>query len=126
MTPNDVALAYVNACRRSDFDAVSPLLAEHVRFTGPGNAVTGAAPYLAILRRIGTVWKDSRVRHVFADGPNVCVVYDLVTDTPAGAVPTVELLRVEDGKIASVDLFFDRITFQPASAEVARRSSARP
>ena len=49
------------------------------------------------------------------------MIYDLVTDTAAGAVPTVEWLRINGGRVASVNLFFDRVSFKPASEEVARR-----
>src|SRR5436190_4954471 len=119
--PNAVALAYIEGCARKDFDRVAELLAPDIRFEGPGNTVTGAAPYLAVLRRIGTVWVRSDVRRVFVDGSDVCVIYDLVTDTAAGAVPTVEWLRIDGGRVASVHLFFDRVSFKPASEEVARR-----
>jgi hypothetical protein len=119
--PKAVALAYIEGCSRKDFDTVADLLAPDVRFEGPGNAVTGAAPYLAVLRRIGTVWVRSDVRKVFVDGADVCVIYDFVTDTAAGAVPTVEWMRVDGGRVASVQLFFDRVSFKPASEEVARR-----
>jgi hypothetical protein len=66
----------------------------------------------------------SDVRKVFSDGPEVCVIYDFVTDTPAGAVPIVEWLRVEGGRILSVTLVFDRVAFKPAADELARRSGA--
>ena len=118
-----VALAYIDACGRKDLEAVAALLAPDLTFTGPGNHLSGAAPYLAVLRRIGSVWVRSEIKRVFSDGPEVCVIYDFVTDTPAGSVPIVEWLRVEDGRIASVKLFFDRVTFQPASEEVVRRMS---
>jgi ketosteroid isomerase-like protein len=119
--PKNIALAYIEACGRKDLDAVAALLAPELRFVGPGNAVTGAAPYLAVLRRLGAVWVRSDVKKVFADGDDVCVIYDFVTDTPAGAVPIVEWLRIEDGRILSVTLFFDRATLKPASDELGRR-----
>lgn len=121
--PKTVALAYIDACGRKDLDAVAQLLAPDLRFIGPNNDLTGAAPYLAVLRRIGPVWVRSEVKKVFTDGPEVCVIYDFVTDTPAGAVPIVEWLRVEGGRIASVTLFFDRVAFQPASEEIVRRAN---
>jgi len=116
-----VALEYIEACGRKDYDTVSRLLSPSMTFVGPGNALTGAAPYLAVLRRLGPVWRGSDVKKVFVDGDEVCVIYDFVTDTPAGAVPIVEWLRVEDGRIASVTLFFDRLTFKPAADELAQR-----
>jgi len=96
-------------------------LAPDIEFIGPGRSVKGADPYLAVLRRIGTVWVRSDVKKVFADGPDVCVIYDFVTDSAAGSVPTVEWLRVAGDRIGRVVLFFDRLTFQPASEEIARR-----
>jgi hypothetical protein len=122
-TAKQVALEYIEACGRKDYDTVSRLLSPSLTFVGPGNALTGAAQYLAVLRRLGPVWKRSDVKKVFVDGDEVCVIYDFVTDTPAGAVPIVEWLRVEDGRIASVTLFFDRVTFKPAADELAPRAA---
>ena len=122
-TAKQVALEYIEACGRKDYDTVSRLLSPSLTFVGPGNALTGAAQYLAVLRRLGPVWKRSDVKKVFVDGDEVCVIYDFVTDTPAGAVPLVEWLRVEDGRIASVTLFFDRVTFKPAADELAPRAA---
>ena len=122
-TAKQVALEYIEACGRKDYDTVSQLLSPSLTFVGPGNALTGAAQYLAVLRRLGPVWKRSDVKKVFVDGDEVCVIYDFVTDTPAGAVPIVEWLRVEDGRIASVMLFFDRVTFKQAADELAPRAA---
>jgi ketosteroid isomerase-like protein len=118
-----VALEYIEACGRKDYDTVSRLLSPSMTFVGPGNALTGAAPYLAVLQRLGPVWSRSDVKKVFVDGDDVVVIYDFVTDTPAGAVPIVEWLRVEDGQIASVILFFDRVTFKPAADKLAHRAA---
>jgi len=119
--PKTIAVSYIEACGRGDFDAVAPLLAPDVRFRGPARVIEGAAPYVAVLRQLGTIWAGSTVRKVFADGADVCVVYDFVSDTPAGAVPAVEWVRVEEGKIRSIELFYDRVAFEPAREELERR-----
>ena len=62
--PKSIALSYIEACGRKDFDAVAPLLSPDLKFVGPGNTLTGAAPYLAVLRRIGAVWVKSDVKKV--------------------------------------------------------------
>ncbi|MFZ5442793.1 MAG: nuclear transport factor 2 family protein [Myxococcota bacterium] len=123
--PKSVALTYVAACGAREWHVVEPLLSAELTFSGPGGSVHGAQPYLAILRRLGGVWVRSDVKRVFVDGAEVCVIYDFVTDTDAGAVPIVEWLRVEAGKIVSVFLVFDRVSFKPASDELARRFAAR-
>lgn len=116
-----IALTYLDACARHDLDTVARLLADDLQFTGPATTVTGAAPYLAILRRLSHAWVRSEVKKVFTDGNEVCVIYDFVTDTPAGSVPIVEWLRLEGGRIQSVRIYFDRLEFKPASDEIARR-----
>ncbi len=110
MEPKSVVLDYVERCGRGDFDGVAGLLAPDVEYAGPGNATKGADAYLAVLRRIGAVWRGSELKRAFADGGDVCVIYDFVTQTGA-RVPIVEWAAVRDGRIASVRLFFDRATF---------------
>ncbi len=121
--PKRIALAYIDACGRQDLDALAPLLAPDLEFVGTSTTLRGAEPYLAVIRRLGPIWKGSEVKKVFTDGNDVCVIYDFVTDTPAGAVPCVEWLRVQDGRVRSVNLYFDRVAFKPASDELARRSA---
>jgi len=121
--PKSIALAYIERCGSGCFEAVASLLAPDVKFVGPGNTVTGDAAYLVVLRRLGPIWKGSEVKKVFVDGADVAVIYDFVTDTPAGSVPIVEWLRVEGGRITAVNLFFDRVAFKPASDELARRAA---
>jgi ketosteroid isomerase-like protein len=121
-TPKNVALAYLDAVSRKDFDTVASLLAPNLAFDGPAMQTRSAEPYLAALHRIGAVLLRNEVKKVFADGAEVCIVYDFVTDTKAGAVPIVEWLRIEEGRIASIVLFFDRLLWQPAAEEVARRT----
>lgn len=122
--PQEIALAYLDACSRKQFDAVTPLLSPDLKFVGPGNALTGAAPYLAVLQRISAVWVRSEVRRVFVDGADVCAIYDFVTDTSAGSVPIVEWLHIEAGQITSVTLVFDRVAFKPANEEIVRRTAS--
>ena len=101
---------------------MASLLAPDVTYAGPGNATQGAAAYLAVLRRLGPIWKGSEVKKVFADGGEVCVIYDFVTDTAAGKVPIVEWVTVRAERIASIRLFFDRLTFKAAADALAQRA----
>ena len=121
--PRHIALAYIEACGTKDWPTVERLLAPAVTFSGPGREVAGAQPYLQVLQRLGLVWVRSDVKKVFVDGAEVCVIYDFVTDTPAGTLQLVEWLRIEKDQIASVTLFFDRVGFKPASDEMAKRAA---
>jgi hypothetical protein len=120
--PRSIALAYVDACGRRDLDTVARLLAPELEFVGVSRTVRGAEPFLDVLRSLGPVWVRSDVKKVFIDGDEACVLYDLVTDTPAGAVPCVEWLRIEGGRIRWAKLLFDRVGFQPAKDELERRA----
>ena len=125
MTTNEaktIALAYIDACGRKDLDAVRATLDEQVQFSGPGNAVTGSAPYLAVLQRIAPVWVRSDVKSVLSDGSEVGVLYDFVTETPAGAVPIDEWHCVEQGTNKSEKLLFHSVDIKPAVEELARRA----
>lgn len=126
MTPNprEIALTYIAACGNKDLTTVARLLAPDVRVVGPNRTIEGADAYLQALRRLGPIWLRSDVKQVFTDGSDVCVLYDFISDSSAGAVPIVESLSIQDGRIASVALLFDRVAFQPASDELTRRATA--
>jgi hypothetical protein len=123
--PKTIALAYVNACGRKDLDAVAQLLAPDLEFQAVFKSIRGVSPFLDALRQIGPIWVRSDAKKAFTDGNEVCVMYDLVTDTPAGPVPCIEWLRIEDGRIRWGRLFFDRLAFQPAMEELERRLASR-
>lgn len=50
---------------------------------------------------------------MFSEGDEVCVLYDLVTTTPAGAAPVAEWFRVRDDRIAAIQVYFDARPFAP-------------
>lgn len=125
MTDNlqHLATTYVEAAGAGDYDALPALLDPEIEFRGPYVTLRGAADYISALRRLAGV----RVRHdvlkTFVNGEDVCVIYDFVTDTPAGAVPCVEWLTFERGKVRSIRLFFDREQFAPAREALRQRAS---
>ncbi len=47
----------------------------------------------------------------------------IVTDTPAGTVPTIEWITVDDGLIRTSGLIFHKEHWPAAVAELTRRSS---
>ena len=121
--PKQTALAYIDACGRKDLDTVASLLSPDVQFVGPSRGLSGLPAYLDALRAVGRVWLRSDVKKAFVDGAEVCVIYDIVTDTPAGAVVAMEWLKLEKGKIASITLIYDRVAFAPAAEEIKRRAA---
>jgi len=109
-----LATRYVEACGQHDYDSVAQCLAPDVAFKGPNTQTTGVEAYLAALKRMAPIWKGNHIRKVFADDTSACVIYDFITSTEAGSIPAIELLTYRDDRIASIELFFDRVQFAPA------------
>jgi hypothetical protein len=118
-----IALAYLDAVAKKELDRVDALVAPDVKFVGPAMSFTGSSELLAALRRIGAIHVRNDVRRVFSDGDEVCVIYDFVTSA-AGALPTIEWLRIAGGRIQSVNLFYDQVPWLKIREELAQRAKA--
>jgi hypothetical protein len=123
-----LALEYLSAVAEQQYDKVGALLAPDLQFRGPSLSRTSAEDYVGALKRLGAIHVRNDIKRVFADGDEVCVIYDFVTDTPAGALPTIEWLRFDGERIRSIDLYYDRLPWQTVMATIAERAerSARP
>jgi len=121
--PKTLALQYLDAVAKKDLGRLDGLLAPDLAFRGPASTRTTARDFVAALERIVAIHVRTDVKRVFVDGDDVCVIYDFVTDTPAGAVPTVEWLRVEDGRIRAIDLYYDRVPWKTVMDEIAARAA---
>jgi ketosteroid isomerase-like protein len=106
--PAHIARAYLHAFGDKELDKIEALLAPDVEYTGPAMTLSSAAEVLTALRRIGAILVRNEIRRVFADGNDVCVIYDFVTDTTLGTVPTVEWLTIVEGRIRAVKVYYDR------------------
>ena len=88
-----------------------------------GDTVQDSDAYLAALQRLTTILLRNEIRRVFVDGDDVCVIYDFVTDTPVGAVRSIEWLTLQDGRIRTIRLLFERERWPEVMAELAKRTS---
>jgi len=120
-----LTLAYLDAVGKKDFDRLERLLAPDLKFVGPSMTRTTARDFIGALQRLGAIHVRNDIKRVFADGDEVCVIYDFVTDTTAGALPTIEWLRFDGQRIRSIDLHYDRLPWQAVMAAMAERA-ARP
>jgi len=117
------ALAYLDAVAKQQFDRLETLLAPDLLFKGPALTRTTAEDYIGALKRLGVIHLRSDVRRVFVDGDEACLIYDFVTDTAAGAVPTIEWLHFEGDRIKVIELFYDRQPWQTVAAIMADRTA---
>lgn len=116
--------AYIDLVGQKQFDRLPALLASNVEFTGPGGkTIHGAEDYISALRRLGPILARNEIKKVFVDGNDVCVIYDFVTDTSVGAVPSVEWLRFEGRRIRSSRLVFHTQPWHEVLSELSRRTN---
>lgn len=116
------ALAYLDAVGTKNLGRVETLVDPDIRFVGPASTITGVKDLLAAFRNIGAVHVRNDIKRVFSEGNEVCVIYDFVTDT-LGAVPTIEWLRFENGRISAVNLYYDQVPWMALREELARRAA---
>ena len=118
-----LALAYLDAIAKKDIARVESLVAPDIEFIGPASTMNGVRELVAAFRRISVVHVRSDIKRVFSDGDEVCVIYDFVTDT-AGALPAIEWLHFEDGKIRTIHLYYDQVPWTKLREEMTRRAQA--
>jgi hypothetical protein len=121
-----LALEYLGAVGRKEFHRIKELLAPELSFRGPATAYSTAEDFIVSLKRLAAIHVRSDVKRVFADTDEACVIYDFVTDTPVGALPTVEWLRMEGGRICSIHLYYDRVPWKSVMDEIASRAAQPP
>jgi hypothetical protein len=118
VTPDakSVASDCLQAWTNGDFETARSLIDDEVTFAGPFGTAQGADAYLDGLRRFRDRGVETaEIQRAFQDGDEACLIYDLVTNTPAGTIPTVGWYRLGDGKIVSVRAFFDARPLAPPS-----------
>jgi hypothetical protein len=78
------------------------------------------------IRRLSSVHVRNDLKQVFVNGDEVCLVYDFVTDTSVGIVPTVEWLHLDDGRIKSISVIFDQMPWNTVMEELLWRGTTTP
>ena len=104
-----VATAYIEAVGAGRWDEVASRLHPDATFEiAGGGRHQGAAAFLAAFDLLKPIIERNDVRSVIADGNRACVLYDFVTNSPVGGVVSAEWLTIEQGKITSSYLLFDK------------------
>jgi len=108
---SEVALKYFEHWSKKEYDASARYLDEKLSFTGPIDKFNNAKDYLQAIRRLGPIVTGVHKKKTFIEGDDVCIVYELATNTPAGTVPCAEWIHAENGKVKSIQVFFDARPF---------------
>lgn len=117
-----LARTYIEAVGARDLAPLDMLFDERMVATFSGTRLD-KSEWIEAIRRLLPVLIRNDIREIFVAGQRACVVYDFVTDTPAGAVVCAELITVEDGRITEIELVLDRVAFAPVHATLKKQAS---
>jgi len=109
----DVVNGFQRALGKGDFQAARTFLDDHLAFVGPFESFDRPEPYLQSLERLHHIIARVEPKKMFVDGDDVCILYDMVTNTPAGTAFISEWHHVKGDKIAAIRVVFDPRPFEP-------------
>jgi hypothetical protein len=103
--------SYESALESGDFASARTFMQDDMTFTGPLDTFHTADEYLASRQRLAGIIQRIENKKWFADGDDVCLLYDMVTNTPAGTAFIAEWYQVKAGKIGALRVVFDARPF---------------
>jgi hypothetical protein len=99
---------YIQAVGDHRFEELPARFHPDIDFSGPGvRPCHGAPDVIAALRRLTPILVRNDIKHIVVQGDEACVIYDFVTNTSVGPVPSVEWLKFEHDRIRACELTFD-------------------
>src|SRR5438876_8138434 len=107
ISASEIIKSYQAALGKGDFTTARKLMQDNMTFQGPLDTFNKADDYLEALKRLASIIQHIDLKKVFVDGDDVCVLYDMVTNTPAGTAFIAEWYQVKGGKIAYMRAVFD-------------------
>jgi ketosteroid isomerase-like protein len=112
-SPSAVVSEYLHAFTSGDLDTAFGLVTDDFVFEGPGLQSRGKAAFVEGSSSLAPIVQGHRMLHQFADGDEVCSIYEFQVETPAGAgsITMSEWNTVRDGQLASARLIYDTAAF---------------
>ena len=113
-TPAEVVDAYFAAFAARDFDALRACLTDgQFKHRSPIAAIDDADTFAAYMSRIGPVLEGLERRRTFIDGQDVCAIVEYrIRISELMQAPVVTWFRVADGRIVSIETFFDATEYR--------------
>ena len=113
----EIVQAFQKAVGSGDFAGARKLLHDNLSFRGPIDTFDAPEPYLESLKKLQQIVARVDMRKVFVDSDDVCLLYDMVTNTPAGTAFIAEWHHVQGKKITSIRVVFDARPFAAMFAQ---------
>jgi hypothetical protein len=107
----EIVKSYQAALGAGDFAAARKLMRDDMTFEGPLDTFDTADAYLEAVKQLASIIQRIDLKKVFVDGEDVCVLYDMVTNSPAGTAFIAEWYQVMGGQISALRAVFDARPF---------------
>ena len=118
----EIVMGYQKALGEGDWATARKYLRDDLSFVGPFESLGSPEPYLESLKRLHHIVERVEPHKTFVDADDVCLLYDMVTNTPAGTAFICEWYRVRGDRIASIRVVFDPRPFAPMFEQGKRTS----
>lgn len=106
--PAQIVENYLNAIEQGDFDHARACLSDKFNYKGPTASFNDPESFIENIWHVGQILHHIEIRKTFVDGNEVCTIMDFHVhfDEPK-SVPVVQWAKIEDGKIRTIEVFFD-------------------
>jgi len=123
MTNRDLALAYLRAFCAADIDALRPLLAADLRFSGPLHRFASSAEYLEVLAADPPQACGYEILDMAETDDSVAVFWEY--RKPGKPVTIAQLFRIRGERISDILLVFDTGGYAPQPDALCELQEAR-
>ena len=108
-SPEDIVTAFIDAIEARDFERARDYLSDtQFSYRSPVSMTDDADTFIALVSRIGPILERIERRRTFVDGGDVCsILHYRTTMESLKDVAVVQLATVAEGKIVSLEVFFD-------------------
>ena len=106
--PAQIIDNYLKAIEQGDFDRARSCLSDSFTYLGPTARFDNPKSFIDNIWHVGQILHHIEVRKTFIDGNDICTIMNFhVHLDERRSVPVVQWTTVEDGKIVSIQVFFD-------------------
>lgn len=108
-SPAATVAAFIDAIEARDFERARDYLSDtQFSYRSPVSMTDDADTFIALVSRIGPILERIERRRTFVDGGDVCsILHYRTTMESLKDVAVVQLAAVAEGKIVSLEVFFD-------------------
>jgi hypothetical protein len=112
MSDANVVRKYHDAWTNRDMDTARSCVANDLKFQGPIDTFSNADDFIATLTDFVQMLARVDLLQEFYTDNAAALLYDCVTNSPAGTIRTAEFFGLRNDKIASIRLVFDATTLR--------------